>query len=531
MNMAPIGTIIGTKGRPNTPSEFNFWIPLDERSVSIGSIVKVDDGRGEAFGLVEDMVSYSEIDDALMHQLSRGGDPTVTSPNKEQSTIVCRARILKQEQDRPFREGLVTYPTLEELNSMFHLEDCSIPFGVFENTDGLSVPVMVNESYILGYEGAHVNISGMSGLGTKTSAFLFLLSSIFAHSRDRVACVLFNIKSDDLLYLDETSPNLEPVDREIYNTCGVQPSGFEARFFAPADILERGNSLREDIETFRWGYKEIAKYIPSVLKAGDPDQKEKLDTAFYDLARMTSERGLTSFFDILDFMREELLLDGKGWTDLVHGTYKATWGKLYNQLKGLDAKYFGLITKYDDEVAELPYGELEDRSVWAIDIQKLGFYPRKLVFEKVISELVSRLEAKTLGVDKLIIFMDELNKYASPSHSTEIASLKARLVDISARGRSVGLSLFGAEQFKSKVDSNIIGNISTDIYGKTKEAELMDPLYNKFSKEVKEKIRKFKKDDKLLDHELFDAPVFVKMPRPPCMLGSDRVKIAREVVV
>jgi DNA helicase HerA-like ATPase len=165
-----------------------------------------------------------------------------------------------------------------------------------------------------------------------------------------------------------------------------------------------------------------------------------------------------------------------------------------------------------------------------VDIQKLGFYPRKLVFEKVISELVSRLEAKTLGVDKLIIFMDELNKYAPPSHSTDIASLKAKLIDISARGRSIGLSLFGAEQFKSKVDSNILGNISTDIYGKTKEAELMDPLYNKFSKEVKEKIRKFKKVDKLLDHELFDAPVFVKMPRPPCMLGSDRLKIAKEVV-
>jgi hypothetical protein len=416
------------------------------------------------------------------------------------------------------------------LNGIFNLEGCSIPFGVFENTDGVRVPVMVNGSYILGYEGAHVNISGMSGLGTKTSAFLFLLSSVFAHSKEKVACVLFNIKSDDLLYLDETNPNLDICDREVYETCGLGPFGFKARFFAPTDILERGNSLREDIEVFRWGYREIVKYIPSILKAGDQDQKEKLDTAFYDLARMTSERGLTSFFDILDFMREELLLDGKGWTDLVRGTYKATWGKLYNQLKGLDAKYFGLITRFDDEVVELPYGELEDRSVWAMDIQRLGFYPRKLVFEKVISELVSRLEAKTLGVDKLIIFMDELNKYAPPSHSTEIASLKAKLIDISARGRSVGLSLFGAEQFKSKVDSNILGNISTDIYGKTKEAELLDPLYNKFSKELKEKIRKFKKEDKLLDHELFDAPVFVKMPRPPCMLGSDRMKIAKEVV-
>ncbi|MEE8403021.1 MAG: hypothetical protein V3R93_04625, partial [Candidatus Hydrothermarchaeaceae archaeon] len=503
--MKPIGTIVGTKGRPNTPSEFNFWIPAEEKTISIGSVVKVEDGASTAFGIVEDMVSYLEIDDALMHQLSRGGDPEVKAPSKEQSTIVCKARILKQDKDRPFREGLVLYPTLDELNAIFNPEGCRIPFGVFENTDGSKVPVMVDENYLLGYEGAHVNISGMSGLGTKTSAFLFLLSSIFARSEGRVACILFNIKSDDLLYIDERNPNLDAGDREVYKICGIRPMGFDTRFFAPSDILERGDSLREDIEVFRWGYQEISRYIPSILKAGDQDQKEKLDTAFYDLKRMAEERGLTSFSDILEFMRDELLLDSKGWTELVRGTYKATWGKLYNQLRGLDAKYCGLVTGFDDEVVELPYDELNDRSVWVVDIQKLGFYPRKLVFEKVISEFVSRLESKRLKVDKLIIFMDELNKYAPPSQSPDIASLKAKLIDISARGRSIGLALFGAEQFRSKIDSNILGNVSTDIYGKTKEAELIDPLYGKFSKELKEKIRRFKKDEKLLDHELFDA--------------------------
>lgn len=530
MNMKPLGTIVGTKGRPNTPSEFYFWIHAEEKTVSIGSVVKAEVGASAAFGMVEDMVSYLEIDDPLMHQLSRGGDPQVKAPNKEQSTIVCRARILKQDKDRPLRDGLVTYPTADELNEIFNSEDSKIPFGMFKNTDGSNVSVRINEEYLLGYEGAHVNISGMSGLGTKTSAFLFLLSSIFTHSEESVACVLFNIKSDDLLYIDNANPGLNTSDRDIYRICNIRPEGFKARFFAPSDILQRGASLRENIEVFRWGYQEISEYIPSILKAGDPDQKEKLDTAFYDLKRMATERGITSFSDILLFMRDELLLESCGWTELVKGTYKATWGKLYNQMKGLDSKYCGLITGFDDEVVGLPYDELTDRTVWVVDIQKLGFYPRKLVFEKVISEFVSRLESKSLKVGKLIFFMDELNKYAPPSHTPDIASLKAKLIDISARGRSIGLSLFGAEQFKSKVDPNIIGNVSTDIYGKTKEAELTSPLYNKFSKEIKEKMRRFKKDDKLLDHELFDAPVFVKMPRPPCMLGSGRLKIAREVV-
>ena len=132
-------------------------------------------------------------------------------------------------------------------------------------------------------------------------------------------------------------------------------------------------------------------------------------------------------------------------------------------------------------------------------------------------------------MDKLILFIDELNKYGPAQAPPEVASLKTRLIDISARGRSIGMILFGAEQFKSRVDQNIIGNISTEVYGKTKEAELGEPLYKELSEEIKGKIRRFGKEDKLLDHELYDAPVFVKMPRPPCLLGSDRVEILRGV--
>ncbi|MEE8167571.1 MAG: hypothetical protein V3T58_01700 [Candidatus Hydrothermarchaeales archaeon] len=516
-----IGTVVGTKNRPNTPEEFHFWIPNEEDTVAVGSVVRVDADGKQVYGAIEAMESYSEVEDFLMHQLSRGGDPALKIPNEEQSVIVCKARVLKQDLDRPLRHGKVYYPSKKELEELFNLEGCDIPVGVFINTDGARIPVRIDENYILGYEGAHINISGMSGLGTKTSTVLFLLSSIFTHSKSKVACILFNIKSDDLLYVDMDSSRLTIEDLEVYSNCGIEPNAFKARFFAPLDILSGARSLRKQVEPFRWGYLEVEDFIPSLLKAGDQDQKEKLDTAFYDLKRMSKDRRLTSFSQILNFMREELLSDDRAWTELVKGSYKATWGKLYNQLKGLESKYGGLITSYADEVLELPYDDLEDREVWVVDIQQLGFYPRKLVFEKVITEFIGRLEAKKLRVDKLIIFMDELNKYAPAHASPDVASLKARLVDISARGRSIGMALFGAEQFKSRVNQNIIGNVSTDIYGKTKGAELGDLLYKKFSEEIKGKIRRFGKGDKLVDYELFDVPLFVKIPRPPCMLGSD----------
>jgi hypothetical protein len=520
--MKPLGPVVGTRGRPNTPDEFHFWIPEDEETVEIGTIVRVDTPAGSVLATVEEMLSYSEVEDFLQHQLSRGGDPETLTPNREQSITVCRARVLQQPRDRPLREGPVFYPSLAELQALFNVEGCNIPVGVFENTDGSRVPVRLDEDHLLGIEGAHVNISGMSGLGTKTSTFLFLLSSIFAHSRHRVACVIFNVKSDDLMYIDHPSPSLEDTDMEKYMVCDIQPRGFKARFFVPGGQVLMDGRTRPDVEGFRWGYREVERYIPSLLRSGSQDQKDKLATAFFDLRRMVRMQGLGSLSDVLEFMLEELMPDSRGGGDLVRGTYKATWGKLYNQLKGLESKYEGLITPYESEVMDLPYGDLGDREVWVIDIHALGFYPRKLVFEKVISELTEALESGGLEVDRLIIFMDELNKYAPSLASPDVSSLKAKLVDISARGRSIGISLFGAEQFKSKLDPNIAGNISTDIYGKTKEAELLEPIYGRFSKEIKGKMRRFKKEDKLIDHELYNAPVFVKMPRPPCMLGSGR---------
>ncbi len=522
--MRAIGHAVGTKERPNTSEEFYFWIPREERTLAVGSIVKVLGENGPVYGLVDEMMSYTDTDDFLYHQLSRGGRPDLATPSREQSVMVCRARILKQETDRPLRTGVVMYPTQRELEDLLNQEGCDIPFGVFVNTDGSVTPVKVDESYVLGPEGAHVNISGMSGLGTKTSTFLFLLSSVFAHSRSKVACVMFNIKSDDLLYIDAPSDCLAREDHELYSICGIQPRGFRARFFAPMNILSEARSLRGDVETFRWGYEEIKDYIPHLLKSGDQDQREKLDTAFYDLKKMASERGLRSFSDILEFMRNELLLEDRHPTDLVRGSYKATWLKLYNQLRGFESKYGGLITGYEDEVVELPYESLGDREVWVIDLQQLDFYPRKLVFEKVISEFEARLEERSLKVDRIILFMDELNKYAPSQHSPDVVSLKAKLIDVSARGRSIGFSLFGAEQFKSKVEQNIMGNVSTDVYGKTKESELLEAVYRKFSDEIKGRMRRFGKDEKLLDHELFEAPIFVKLPRPPCRLGSDMLR-------
>src|SRR5690606_36323161 len=54
------------------------------------------------------------------------------------------------------------------------------PVGLY-TAGGLQAPVYLDADFLLGPEAAHLNITGVSGLATKTSAVLFLLASIFEH--------------------------------------------------------------------------------------------------------------------------------------------------------------------------------------------------------------------------------------------------------------------------------------------------------------------------------------------------------------
>ena len=50
-------------------------------------------------------------------------------------------------------------------------------------------------------------------------------------------------------------------------------------------------------------------------------------------------------------------------------------------------------------------------------------------------------------------------------------------MDIAARGRHLNVVLFGAQQFRSKVDDEILGNCGTSFYGRVGDEELTNAAY------------------------------------------------------
>ncbi|MVN86008.1 ATP-binding protein [Deinococcus sp. HMF7620] len=103
------------------------------------------------------------------------------------------------------------------------MKEAAFPAGLL--ADGQTLPL--NFRFVNGEQGGHINISGISGVATKTSYALFLLHSIFRSGvMDRVAqssggqmtgtaggrAIIFNVKGEDLLFLDQ--PNSKVAARE-----------------------------------------------------------------------------------------------------------------------------------------------------------------------------------------------------------------------------------------------------------------------------------------------------------------------------
>ena len=240
--------------------------------------------------------------------------------------------------------------------------------------------------------------------------------------------------------------------------------------------------------------------------------------------RRTSTPLLDEIEDYFEAAREE----GKNVSSW-NGHNHMTIAKVRNRFKVLPNKCGGLLAHGRVEHGDLPRadGPFEDNEMRVVDISQLTGVPQDLIVTSVISKIWELAETGNLGVDKLIIFVDELNKYA-PSGNSRTSSLKDTLVDISARGRHLSLTLFGAQQFRSKVEDEVIGNAATSLYGRIGDEELTNASYRSFSGTTREELLQLEKGRLLLRHAHYAVPVFGRFPRPPVLMGKQGTDIFGE---
>src|SRR5919205_2790150 len=582
----PIGRVVTSEENPATAHEFYFWTAETDaaQNLDIGHIVAAESEDATVVAAPDDPRRYSDLQSFLDDFYAYDGDPLLPTLTERVEILVFRARVLAtkhreegKQSKRPVGSGPVFFATSAAIEFALGTEDFSghrIPMLLHENgneRDGSPqrTPLYVDEEYLLGPEAGHLNITGMSGLSTKTSHALFTIASTFQTVKDKkVAALMFNVKGADLLFLDkpvEVDPKDDPElaeryekagqkglpqeDREMYASLGLEIKPFEnLRIFAPLRYgMESGervihaedvparklNTLRnargEDscVYPIIWELGDVLPYAGYVFEPSDMDDKFR---GFIEELRARGIRTQADFYGLLDEIDdyfESAREEGKNYSSW-NGHNHMTIAKVRNRFKVLPNKCGGLLAHGRVEHGDLSRvdGPFENNEMRVVDISQLTGIPQDLIVTSVISRIWELAESGRLGVDKLIIFVDELNKYA-PAGSRS-SSLKGTLVDISSRGRHLNLVLFGAQQFRSKVDDEVVGNAATSLYGRIGDEELTNSSYRSFSQTTREELLQLEKGRLLLRHAHYAVPVFGTFPRPMVLMGKQGTDIFGE---
>ena len=545
-----VGRVVATELKPATPHQFHFWTAT-ETTIGIGAIVRVEAPGRVVFGVVTDAYAYSDLATPLHDVVGAEGDPAraAEAPTTRQEIRLWTAAVLRQLPEEPLQPvplGQVYVASDADVAQALRMDlylggaaPTAIPVGLY-SSGGLEAPVYLDADFLLGPEAAHLNISGVSGLATKTSAVEFLLGSIFQHfprHKGRIAAVCFNVKGPDLCFLDQPGA-LPDEDRARYERLHVEPRPFApVRYYAPfkadgvnLNTLRTHPDLVDAVEPLVWGLPEVLDFAEVLLNRDDIDAKAD---AFIDFL---SDRVLNREFEdgfggshrVRSFADLERLfraifdgLEASGRSDMWRTHHIATIRKVRNRLGNVSTRCKGLVTD-DGPANDLPWGRFEDRAAYVIDLANVDPLGQDLVFARVVSKLREHLEKRALGVDAVVVFVDELNKYA-PADGPE-TYVKKMLLDISERGRYLGLVLFGAEQFRSQVHRRVVGNAGTQVFGRMDSDELATPGYQVLSPATKIKLATLPVGELMVRHPHFTQPIFVRFPRPPVLRGRDGVE-------
>jgi hypothetical protein len=244
------------------------------------------------------------------------------------------------------------------------------------------------------------------------------------------------------------------------------------------------------------------------------------------VGRVTDERTIRAhlvrtFQDLEAWFEDVLAVCEQNDQQVWKTHHVATIRKVRNRLLNLSTRAKGLVSN-DATVNDLPWGAFQDRSVYVIDIANVEPEAQDLIFARVVNEARERLERNVLGVEHLVVFVDELNKYA-PNDSYE-TYVRKMLLDVSERGRYLGLVLFSAQQFLSQVHKRVVGNAGTAIFGRMDMDELATPGYAVFTPATKAKLATLAKGELMFRHPHFAQPIFLRFPRPAVMPGRDGVR-------
>ena len=553
-----IGRILATEKSPTTMDKFCFWTTIDLK-LNAFDIVKVRHNVGDTksftFGVIEDISHITDATSFLTNFISSDfGDVNVQEPTIRVGMNFAEAKVSFNDKDlyTPVHNGAEVYlATPGEIEFALGLADVENPLvcgslKMYAGTeDEVSLPVRLNSSFLLGREGAHLNISGISGLAAKTSYAMFLMKAVQDHylkssdPDDSVAFVVFNVKGKDLMAID--IPNKFDGDAALresvlseYQSLGLSTEPFKhVKYFIPF-TKETSPKLstylsKSDVQN----YVEADRLMK--FKYTYEDDKESIEMMFADSEDSTGTMesiiskvidqddpdfsSLTTWAAFREKVSEKSI---KGGGDKNEAIMVTSWKKFKRILnKALQDDMFA--NRPNKLKAECRLADqlktIKSNDVYVIDIAKLQEDKQAFVFGDAVRTLYNLKlgeydgESGVSPPSRIVIFIDELNKYASKDVPKSSPILR-ELLDVTERGRSLGVILFAAEQFRSSIHNRVTGNCATHAYGRTTSIEIGAADYKSLPGTYRNMLTRLNQGDYLIQNPIFRSLLKIQFPRP-----------------
>jgi DNA helicase HerA-like ATPase len=402
-------------------------------------------------------------------------------------------------------------------------------------------PVYGNLEFLDGTRGAHMNISGISGVATKTSYALFLLYSLFhsdvlgQHGKNTKA-IIFNVKGEDLLFLDKANKKLQPFDRKKYETLGLPSGAFQSvSVWSPArkdaaQTMQPSSSQRPDARPYAWSLHQfcrerllgflfadadnetsqlasVIRSVESVLAtpsiANDPDESGFITVVGTEVTTVRS------FDDLVEVIKANI----DGWAQLAAPGSRAAFLRRLEDAKFTAGHLIRAIPpkQIDEHTIRIldGAGGGDNAQVTVIDINDLHDRAKRFVVGVIVRKLVDQKEGRPRPL--VFLVLDELNKYAPREGWSPI---KEVILDIAERGRSLGVVLIGAQQTASEIERRVTANASFRVAGRLDTAEATRGEYGFLTDAAKARASILKPGTMFLHQPEIPVPLLVQFPFP-----------------
>ncbi len=507
----------------STVESFSFWVDkgADLRFLEPGSIVAVKDGSDSCFGVIERIEENMDYSSPLEAFASHNfGDASYNSKTDRFVCQVVNVKILKwlSGSIRPVSgERVVFLATERGVKYAFGMSDSGIPIGFSTTPTGnlseQSALVRLPDEYLFGTEAQGINIGGQTGYAKTNMALNIALLAL--KNLGDICVIGINVKGEDLLWLDTVNPELTSDDERLWKSLGMNDvSWLNFELFAPAGI-----SLRKDGKgrEFTLSWKDVRYELNLLFSESREDENARIL-----VSHLASINEVENFDDALRLLNE--------WHDLVEkggrapgGHHAATILKTIKRLTSLSQKRF-VNKAFKKEVFPELLTVIKPNTFITFDLNDvlMSSTAQRMIFQKVLYKVKEYLESKILqektGVKRVLLFVDELSKYANRGMSSEsfLSGVKSGVKDIAERGRFAGLSLLGVEQYPSHIDESILENMATRIFTRLKSKELSAEIYKYYPKDFMRSISRLSKGIALVDHDTFPEALFVRFPRSLC---------------